>query len=179
MPDLRPLEELRRRLAAALALPLPLQVPKGWVDDTQIVQVRQGVEAAFNGLSAEPNPASIQMAVTQYVSNGSIAGFTQLKHLCYGLALPQVAGKPLLIQSPGLFDNLLDEVDDRRREPRQYRRCYQALLQSYLVYDRPLDKSEARTEAQQDGDDSFDSLRVYLKDNLSIVARPVDRKSVV
>lgn len=175
MPDLRPIDELRHRLANALALPLPLQVPKGWADDTRITQVRQGVEAAFNGLSAEPSQASIQTAVTHYARSGSIAGFAQLKHVCYGLALPPVAGQPLLIQSPRLFDNLLDEVDDRRREPRQYRRCYQALLQSYLVYDRPLDENDTRTEAQLDGDDSFDSLRVYLKDNLSIVARPVGR----
>lgn len=175
MPDLRPLDDLRRRLALSLSLPVPLRHSQGWADDRQIIQIRQGVESAFNGLSAKPSMASIQAAVSSYAVNGEIAGFTHLKHLCYGLALAPAPERPLLIQSPRLFDDLLDRVDERRREPRRYRRCYQALLQSYLVYDLPADKDKMRSKVQIEGDHSFQSLRVYLKDNLSVVARPVGR----
>lgn len=175
MPDLRPLDELRRRLAQALSLPLPLQVPRGWGDGARMAQARREVEASFNGLSAPPTEATILQAVQDFARQPQASGFTQVKHLCYGLNLPTGPDEPQLIQTPRLFGRLIDQVDAQRREPRRFRRCYQALLQSYFVYDRPLDGDTRRDTHQRTGDREFDTLRVFLKDRLCLVVQPIGR----
>lgn len=176
MPNPRPLDELRRRLAQALSLPLPLQVPKGWSHEAAMVAARQRVQETFNGLSAPPGEDTILSAVQRFASNPEAVGFTQIKHLCYGLNLPTADGAPQLIQSPSLFGRLMDQVDAERREPRRFRRCYQALLQSYFVYDRPLETSGPRDDVEAAGDREFETLRVYLKDQLWLVAKPIGRQ---
>lgn len=176
MPDSRPLDELRHRLAHALTLPQPLQVPRGWSNEAAMVTARRKVQESFNGLSAPPSEDTILGAVQTFARQQQTAGFTHIKHLCYGLNLPTAPNAPLLIQSPQLFDHLLDQVDEQRREPRRFRRCYQALLQSYFVYDRALGEDTLRSAHQRNGDRSFETLRVYLKDQLWLVAQPVGRQ---
>ncbi|WP_085318305.1 EH signature domain-containing protein [Derxia lacustris] len=169
MPDPRPLspelEALRRRLDAAMA---PEQVfgATPWGDPQAFTQVLRKVERSFDGMASAPPLASIQDVVTAFRQGRPPAGFNQLKYLCYGLTLAPRNGGLRLIDEPGQIDRVLGDVDRQRSEPRRFRRCYQALLQSYFSFER-IESPGPATER------NFRSLRAYLSAGLSIVATSV------
>lgn len=172
MPSSGPLTELKLRLRAALEPSGALAAP-AWGDLRAMTEARKSVERSFDVMGAAPNEATLKSAVMAFCTAGKSGSFNELKHTCYGvtLALDEEGGR--LIDSGTLFRKLLKAVDGQQDDGRRYRRCYQALLQSYFAFE-PADEAGAAKAAEK----NFQELRGYLSDNLSVVARPSTRHGV-
>lgn len=167
MPDSRPLIDLQQRLQSALSPRGALEAPV-WGQPRVMTEAMRNVEQAFDTMGASPNTASIRKAVLAFARRGSAESFTELKYVCYGVALPIDDDRRRLIDSSSKLQQVLRAVDEQTREPRRFRRCYQALLQSYFAFDTVEDATVAKAAAG-----SFKTLRGYLSDNLSVIAKPI------
>ena len=166
MPDSDALNRLRRRLQSALA-PTAVLRSNPWVDPKPMRMALKAVEQAFDCAGETPPTQSMKTAVLAFLQAAQPLSFRELKYTCFGVTLPFDGVRDRLVDRREAFKRLLVEVDGQRGECRRFRRCYQALLQSYFAYQHQ--EGQAPSEAPEP---SFLSLRGYLTDRLEVVASP-------
>lgn len=165
MPSSNPLIELHQRLQLALE-PGGAFSSKVWGDPAPMAKATREVERTFDVIAAAPSKTTILSAVIAFCKQGKAASFTELKYVCYGVTLSLNKEGERLIDSGPLFSMVMRAVDSVRLEGKRFRRCYQALLQSYFSFTPPDGGANAR-----DADRNFRTLRTYLSDHLSIIAK--------
>ncbi|MEJ8858641.1 EH signature domain-containing protein [Variovorax robiniae] len=92
---------------------------------------------------AMPSGDVMQSSLRHFASTQEARSFTELKYVCYGVTLPVGAAGWRIIDRPPLFEKLISLVEAREGQPRQFRRCYQGLLNGYFGYDRSPDAATA------------------------------------
>lgn len=165
MPDPRPLNSLRARMVVAL------NISHGhrdavWGEPKLMTSALKGVKQAFGGDDdgMRPERGDLVDAVRSFFRSRQVASFTELKYVCHGVTLPVDADGQRLIDRTALFARLLELVDERQAQAKQFRRCYQGLMSGYFGFERQPDLPG---EAQA----NWLRLRGYLGQSLA----PVDR----
>lgn len=171
MPDSDALNRLRRQLQAGLAATAVLRT-RPWVDPRPMRQALRQVESSFDAVEAVPEEQSLRGAVLTFLQQVDAVGFRDLKYACFGATLGLDAEGARLVDRPGALRRLLSAVDDQQVEGRRFRRCYQALLQSYFAF--PL-VDEQPPDANKDA--GFLTLRSFLTDRLEVVAKPLNGRT--
>lgn len=166
MPDSGPLIELGRRLRLALEPEAVFRAPV-WGDPRRMSEALREVERSFNSISTLPPAANIHRAVLAFAHHGGALNFTELKHVCHGITMPINDEGRCLIHSAKFFGLVISAVESEQPNARRYRRCYQALLQSYFAFTE-VDALASKTVAKG----NFNTLRAYLSSNLPVVTRP-------
>jgi hypothetical protein len=167
MPDSDALIRLRKRLQSGLDATAILRT-RPWVDPRPMRDALRRVESSLDAVEAVPEEQSLRGAVLSFLRTPAGVGFRDLKYACFGVTLSLGEGRTRLVDRPEPFRQLLSAVDAQQAESRRFRRCYQALLQSYFAFpqvdEQPPDASK---------DVGFQTLRTFLTDRLELVARPI------
>lgn len=104
-----------------------------------------------------PSKDRILEAVRSFWETQRLDGRSEVRLLAHGLLQPHVPQGACVIEDKTRFGKVLQIVDQWRREPRFYRRCYRGLVGGYFGFD---DKRMPR------GTDNWAALRDYLRDNI-------------
>lgn len=161
MSDLRPVNQLRARLASALSMR-----GAAWAAaEKPMAEALKRVQAEL-GSAAEARPQTDQMvaAVRDFMRHQRVRNFNQLKYVCYGLAVPLDADNTRLIDRKPLFARLLELVSERQDQAKTYRRCYQGLLAGYFGFEHRVDDPAA-------SGGNWLTLRSFLADRLQDVLK--------
>lgn len=172
MPSSKSLTELHLKLQLALE-PGGAFSSKVWGDPGPMARATREVERTFDVMAAAPNKASMLSAVIAFCKQGKASSFTELKYVCYGVTLSLNKDGERLIDSGPLFSMVMRAVDGVRIEGKRFRRCYQALLQSYFSFNPP----EAGGDAKH-AERNFRTLRSYLSDHLSVIVKRSGSSSI-
>ncbi|MCD2453806.1 EH signature domain-containing protein [Methylicorpusculum oleiharenae] len=137
-----------------------------WGDLASIQNVGRAVRKQFGELgSAGPgDKRSIGISVLSYSQDGSLPNYREAKYVCFGISNNYGLGQYCLIEDRKLFPKLLTHVDDYKREPRKFIRCYQGLLLGYFEY-------PGLVSSNLDGRSNWTTLQGYLKGNLKFVQK--------
>lgn len=92
------------------------------------------------GGNDKPADDQVQAAILRFAANASALSFTELKYLCYGSTVPVGKDQWRVIDRAQLFNALLELVQRKTKDPKQFRRCYQGLLSGYFGFERDLDE---------------------------------------
>lgn len=171
MPDPGPLDALRARLRADLDPRQIFHAPV-WGNPRAMSEALRAVRRDL-GESEDDAPAKdvLQLSLRSFVDTKNVTNFTELKYVCYGVTVPIGDAGPRVIDRTPLFKKLLDLVQARETQPKQFRRCYQGLLSSYFGFDRADGAETARR--------NWESLREFLDDRLRPIRSSSERRGVV
>lgn len=168
MPDSRSLDTLRTRLHAAMSPPAA-SAPK-WGNPGVMTEVLHQLQRDLGGAGdAAPARDVLLQALEQFQATRKAASFTELKYVCYGVTVPVGANFWRLIDRSILFDALLTLVKDYEAQPRQFRRCYQGLLNGYFGFDR-------YTRTDGSSGENWHRLRDFLNDQLNSIVRAASQR---
>lgn len=95
-------------------------------------------------------------AVRRFWVRKRVDNLKDARLVSYGIALPVGPQRLRVIEDRERFPALLQGVDQFLPAPKQYRRCYQGLLNGYFAYDPET------SEAPKTGRENWESLRTYL-----------------
>jgi hypothetical protein len=162
MPNFQPMNELdalRNRLRTDLDVGTAARMTE-WgnprVMTEALKRIRKELASESQGMPAEDQ---LRIVLARFATTGSALSFTELKYLCYGATVPVGDSSWRLIDRQKLFDALLDLVNRRPQQSKQFRRCYQGLLSGYFGFERNLDEPG-------DADHRWTVLRQFLADKL-------------
>ena len=159
MPHSRSLAALRARLLVEL-VPMHSAHASEWGNPRVMSEALRNVRRDLGGDGGRPPTDDLlRSSIQQFVKNGKVSNFTELKYVCYGVTVPVGKDQWRIIDKQALFDGLLDLVKDHEGQLKQFRRCYQGLLSGYFGFDwysAAVDKSH----------DNWERLRSYLSDQL-------------
>lgn len=163
---------LRERLMAAMN-PQHSAHATAWGNPRAMSEsLREIRKAMGEGTEEVLHTDRLQQSLQCFASTQRVANFTELKYVCYGVTVPVGQTRWRLIDQTSLFDRLLGLVDACSSQPRQFRRCYQGLLNGYFGLDRQAPTSPIAGS-------NWDRLRGYLGQNLSPVLRSTSRRGIV
>lgn len=164
MPDSRPLKALQTSLAGALSLRRAHHEPV-WGEPKAMTAALKGVKQAFGGADDSERPArdDLVAAVRGFFRSRQISSFTELKYVCYGVTVPVDDDGQRVIDRRLLLDRLIELVQARRAQPKQFRRCYQGLLSGYFGFEHEV--GDSATAGQ-----NWLTLRGFLGSQLKPVA---------
>lgn len=168
MPDSRPLNELRGRLAQALRMAEPT-ASSPWVDPRPMARALQEVREAFGNAEGPPPHDEVLRALEAFRRQGSAQGLSprQLKYVCHGVAVPLERGRWSLVAQQPMLEGFFKHVERKQGEALTFRRCYQGLLGSYFA----MDRQETGSPTWQ----AWERLRGFLKQQLPVVTEGTRR----
>ena len=153
------MNKLRSQLLEAMAPNLVFRSPV-WGNARAMSEALRDVRKTFSGSSAElPDRNVLQDSLRRFASTKTVANFSELKHVCYGVTVPVGENKWCLIDRAHLFHSLLGLIEQHSGQAKQYRRCYQGLLNGYFGFDKQAASSE--------GQANWAHLRSYLDKGLT------------
>lgn len=106
-----------------------------WSEATGMAVALQKVRQTFSEREARPGQEDIVAAVRRFAASNAEPTFAQLKYVCYGVGSAALANGEALVATPGLLQRLFAFVEARVGRPKQFRRCFQGLLDSYFRAD--------------------------------------------
>lgn len=150
---------LRLQLSEALgdAFSTPL-----WGAPEAMSHALKEVQRTFDSASVAASEKSIAQSVWTFRKSGTIPSFRDLKYICYGLGIRQGEHETSLLDDTPLYNRVIDEVHSLAEKQRQFRKCYQGLLSSYLNF--PADDSASENERS-----NWAHLRGYLLKQLALL----------
>jgi hypothetical protein len=122
------------------------------------------VESSLDAVESVPEARSLRGAVLKFLRVPGGLGFRDLKYVCFGVTLTFNDDLERLVDRVEAFKQLLAEVDAQQVQPRRFRRCYQALMQSYFAYQHDQGKPPSAGP-----EPAFLLLRGFLKERLDSV----------
>lgn len=164
------MSSLARRLQEAME---PAQVFRSpiWGNPRAMSEALRDVRRTFSASDADlPANDVLQRSLQRFVNTGRVANFTELKHVCYGVTVPLGSKQWSLIDQPSLLGNLLDLVEQQSSQAKQYRRCYQGLLNGYFGFEKQTASSESQS--------NWEHLRRYLSERLDPIAQATARRGL-
>ena len=107
-----------------------------WGAPAEMTTALAEVRTAFDSPEANVDSRSSVIALTRFKETGLFPSFIDLKYGCFGVGLPIRVGRDewSVIDEEPLLRRLLKLVDDERKQPRRFRKCYQGLMHSYFSY---------------------------------------------
>ncbi len=164
------MSKLRARLNAAMEPRLVFRAPV-WGNPRAMTAALRDVRKTFSsGEGAVPAKDVLQAALRRFAMTQTVASFTELKHLCYGVSVPVGENQWRLIDREPLLQKLLGLVQRRTGQAKQYRRCYQGLLNAYFGFDKQT--------AASSGLANWTQLRAYLDQSLGPIAEATTRSGL-
>lgn len=162
MPHHQPLnalDRLRDRLRSELDVHHAVHAIE-WGNPRVMTEALKRIRHELGG-EGNDKPAEDQLlaALLRFEKSRQVTSFTELKYVCYGSTVPVGREQWRVIDQRPLFDTLLELVNQREQQPKQFRRCYQGLLSGYFGFERNL-------EQPGEADKRWVSLRNYLADQL-------------
>lgn len=141
MPDPGPLNALRARMAVALEIG-QRQRSVVWGEPGLMSAALKDVKQVFGGDDdgMRPERGDLVEAVRNFFRGRQVASFTELKYICHGVTVPVNDAGQRLIDRSALFARLLELVDERQAQAKQFRRCFQGLMTGYFGFERDLDR---------------------------------------
>lgn len=162
---------VRNRLLAAMDAKQIFHAPV-WGNPRAMTEalrdVRKSLDSADGG---KPDGDVLQVSLRRFASTQQVSNFTQLKYVCYGVTVPVGENHWRLIDREPLFDRLLSLVEQHSGQPKQYRRCYQGLLNGYFGFDR-------QSQTTGSGHANWSKLRAYLGQKLTPIVSATTRRGV-
>ncbi len=159
------MSKLRTQLLDAMAPKQVFRAPV-WGNPRAMGEALRDVRKALSaGEGSLPQQDLVQASLRKFAMTLSVASFTELKYVCYGITVPVGENRLRLIDRGALFDGLLGLVEQRRGQAKQYRRCYQGLLHGYFGFDK-----QGGTTV---GHANWSRLRAYLDEKLASVVQGV------
>ena len=150
---------LRNRLLAAME-PKQIFHATVWGNPRSMSEALKDIRRTLGGSDdRSPSEDVLQASLLRFEKSQQVASFAELKYVCYGVTVPVGDEKWRLIDRGPLFRKLLKLVDTRSPQPKQYRRCYQGLLNGYFGFAHPPE--EARPAIA-----NWKYLREFLSDRL-------------
>ncbi|MES2185814.1 MAG: EH signature domain-containing protein [Pseudomonadota bacterium] len=164
------MNSLHRQLSEAMAPNLVFRAPV-WGNPRAMSEALRDVRNTLSGADAGlPDKNVLQQSLHRFASTQAVANFTELKHVCYGITVPLGDKKWSLIDREPLFHSLLELVERYGREAKQYRRCYQGLLNGYFGFEKQT--------ASVEGQENWFRLRTYLDQKLTTVVQSAAQRDL-
>ena len=155
------MSKLRTQLLAAMEPRLIFRAPV-WGNPKVMTEALRDVRKTLSGSDGGPPEAhALQASLRRFSATLAVASFTELKHVCYGVTVPVGDSQWRLIDREPLLQSLLGLVEARSGQAKQYRRCYQGLLNGYFGFDKQA--------ASSAGQSNWSQLRTYLQQRLDPV----------
>lgn len=162
MPHLQPLnalDKLRDRLRSELNVYHAVHATE-WGNPRAMTEALKRIRHDLGGDGGDkPEEDKLLAALQSFAKSGQVASFTELKYVCYGATVPVGRDQWRVIDHRLLFDAMLDLVNQRAPQLKQFRLCYLGLLSGYFGFERNLDEPG-------DADQRWVSLRSYLAEQL-------------
>lgn len=171
MPDRRPIDALRSRLAAEMGSEQVFRAPV-WGNPHAMTEALRLLKRDLS--EAEPSelsPDQVQASLRRFGATQQVQNFTELKYVCYGISVPVGDEQWRVIDDGPLFKRLLTLVDEQEAKPKQYRRCYQGLLNGYFNF--------THSDAAAPSEVNWKTLRGFLGSKLEPIAHTASRRGVV
>lgn len=166
------MSNLRARLMAAMDPQQTFQSTV-WGNPRPMSETLRDLRKSLGSGAEGPPPADLlQQALQGFAKTQQVANFTELKYVCYGVTVPLGQGRWRIIDHPPLFDRLLGLVEERNGQPKQFRRCYQGLLNGYFGFDR-------HSQPSPEGSTNWGRLRGYLGQKLDPILQTTVGRGVV
>jgi hypothetical protein len=142
-----------------------------WGNPKAMSDARHEVRIAFKEeADALPSEDRLKVSLKRFALTRSAPNFTELKYVCHGLNVPYLGSGDRFIGRKDLLRAVLAQVELWSGSPKQYRRCFQGLLSSYLsfdLYDHELDHRDR---------ENWLELRHYLGSRLDEVSRAANAR---
>lgn len=162
MPHRQPIDELRAGLRQALSL-RNSDTAQHWGNPKAMHEMLLSIQRDLGSqVDKRPPEDQVKASLLQFHKTRELPSFNNLKYVCYGITVPIGIRQWRVIDDQPLFDGLLSEVRKRQAQAKQFRRCYQGLLESYFNFNRHEQGSNL-TQSNWNG------LKGFLADNLSPV----------
>lgn len=171
MPDRRPIGSLRSRLATEMGSAQVFRAPV-WGNPHAMTEALRLLKRDLS--EAEPSelaPDQVQASLRRFGATQQVQNFTELKYVCYGISVPVGDEQWRVIDNGPLFNRLLTLVDEQEARPKQYRRCYQGLLNGYFNF--------THTDTAAPSEVNWKTLRGFLGHKLEPIAHAASRRGVV
>lgn len=156
-------------LQGTLAQALKLRHGGQWGEPAAMTQQLNEVRRAFNRPDVNLSSRNVARTLLAFRLSHNFANFIELRAACHGLAREAPWGGRRLIEEDSLFPKLLREVDalsDEPRHARRFRKCYQGLLASMLLY--PVHNRDATPIGRK----HWQQLRTFLRERLLRINQP-------
>ncbi|MBL0395304.1 hypothetical protein JJ685_29500 [Ramlibacter monticola] len=143
-----------------------------WGNPKVMTEALRSIRRDFGGSDAGPQDGdALQCTLQKFGQTRQVGSFTELKHVCYGLTVPVGEAEWRVIDRAPLFNELLGLVDRRQNQPKQFRRCYQGLLNGYFIFNRhvPQEGSAPR---------NWEKLQGFLHDRLAAVVKGAQKSGL-
>lgn len=136
MSHRQPIDVLRAGLRQAMSL-RSTDTAQHWGNTKAMHEMLLSIQRDLGG-QADTRPAEDQVkaSLLQFHKTRALPSFNNLKYVCYGITVPIGIKQWRVIDDQPLFDSLLSEVRKRQTQAKQFRRCYQGLLESYFSFNR-------------------------------------------
>jgi hypothetical protein len=162
MPHRQPIDELRARLRQAMSL-RSTDTAQHWGNSKAMHEMLLSIQRDLGGQAdTKPPEDQVKASLLQFHKTRELPSFNNLKYVCYGITVPIGIKQWRVIDDEPLFDSLLSEVRKRQTQAKQFRRCYQGLLESYFSFNR---QGQGSNYTQT----NWTGLKSFLADNLSPV----------
>lgn len=153
-----------QRLSLLLAPATTLATRSFFVDDA-LVKVIAEIKQRRGSQGSENIPADKKLlAIQEFWSDGVISGFRHLYLLSWSLNVEHQRNQLCIMDDQKRLQHVLQTVDQWRKQPRAFRRCYQGLMHGYFSCNQPRSNASANRE----------NLRKYLHERTEWV---VDRRA--
>ncbi|KRD25372.1 hypothetical protein ASE39_22645 [Acidovorax sp. Root267] len=175
MPHLQPLnalDHLRDRLRSELDVHRAVHAIE-WGNPRVMTETLKRIRHDLGGEgNDQPAADQLQAALLRFARSRQVASFTELKYVCYGSTVPVGHDLWRMIDRRPLFEAMLELVNQRTQQPKQFRRCYQGLLSGYFGFERNLEKPG-------EADERWIGLRNYLADQLAPLQSTSSKRGTV
>lgn len=159
MSTFSPLSLLKNILAAAASSP-SVELRRSDAIDKVLTQLQAAAKA--DGQSHVSKDLQAE-AVQRFWHTKQLTSLRDARLVSFGLGLDAWEDGRCLLEEQALFRTALNEIDQWRDTPRQFRKCYQGLVRSYFDYDGMV-QDPAST-----GRKNSTLLRTYLQQNIGCI----------
>ena len=159
MSTFSPLSLLKNMLAATASSP-SVELRRSDAIDKVLTQLQAAAKAV--GQSHVPKDLQAE-AVQRFWRTKQLTSLRDARLVSFGLGLDAWEDERCLLEEKALFRIALNEIDQWRDTPRQFRKCYQGLVRSYFDYDGMVQ------DADSTGRKNWTLLRTYLQQNINCI----------
>lgn len=162
MPNRQPIVVLRAKLRQALEIS-NTNTAQPWGNPRPMHEMLTSIKRDLGGQAdTKPPQDQVKASLLQFYKNRELPSFNNLKYVCYGITVPVGINLWRVIDDQSVFDDLLTEVRRWESQAKQFRRCYQGLLEGYFSFDQ---KNQVSTATQT----NWGGLKNFLSTNLDPV----------
>ncbi|CAG9183926.1 EH signature domain-containing protein [Cupriavidus respiraculi] len=136
-----------------------------------MTDVLKDIRATFENEVVSLSSDAIQQSLQRFGATNDVRNFTELKYVCYGVTVPVGERQWRIIDSEPLFHRLLTLVSHQEGRPKQYRRCYQGLLNGYFHFEQRSAAAPATV--------NWTTLQSFLAGRLPVVTEAALRRGVI